>query len=89
MTTLACDTCIVICDGDHGVRFCGGKEVVPSPVGARLFPFSRIRGRSPQRVELDCTRTDEHPVNGTHWHETPGGYRLTWEIPVGVIWSAE
>ena len=82
-----CGCILSIRDNDPNVRFAGGLEHVPQP-GARLFPLTRIKNRAPAWVELQCTRTDEHPLNGSHWYETPGGYRMTWDVPGDTIWLA-
>ncbi len=83
-----CHCCVILAEGDPGVTFVGGDQFVVQP-GARLFPLSRIKERLPLRVELKCTRPDEHPLNGSeHWHETPSGYRMTWKIPEDAIWLA-
>ena len=56
----------------------------------------RLRGRTNEpgdglRVEVPCTRADEHPANGEHWHEPRADFRvpfkITWTIPSGP-WMA-
>lgn len=84
-----CWVSLIISEGDPGVHFAGGAERLPQPQqSARLFPLTRVHERNPLRVELRCTRTDEHGANGQHWHDTPGGYRMTWDIPEDTVWMA-
>jgi len=83
-----CNCLIMISESDPGVRFSGGQESFPQQKGGRLFPMTRVKERMPQWVELSCTRSDEHPLSGEHWHETPGGFRLTWSVPKDAVWIA-
>lgn len=75
-------------------RFGGGlqpdeiSQPTSCPTCGRLFPLARQASADRRYlpfVELQCTRTDEHPENGEHWHETPGGVRIVFRIDPNAV----
>lgn len=73
---MKCSCKFIIADGDVGAKFSGPIFISHPTDGVR--------------VELQCTREDDHPANGSnHWWELASeGARLTWSIPEDAVWMA-